>query len=257
MARRIADARPNDQRARRRESGLSRRLPLCYTQSVHGIRPQGPRATGRPRRRQRAPTPLEQLSLGLASGAPRWTFSRLIARSPHQPRIVERLEFVRRFFPELDGVTVHVGQAIRRDVLGWGSMDPERPGIWVRPRRLAYFTIAHELTHLLQARRLVPAGERACDLHALARSPLVIDALPGYLRLPRGMRGRDGPEPSLASVLHRLAREAIARRESGDRRYLSGFERQLAEGYATPPWHRRVSRALAHAAAALRLEFDS
>ena len=224
---------------------------------MHGIRPQGPRAAGRPRRRRRAPTPFEQLSLDLASGAPRWTYSRLIQRSRHQPRIIERLEYVRRFFPELDGVTVHVGQALRRDVLGWGSMDPDRPGIWIRPVRLAYFTIAHELTHLLQARRLVPGGERACDLYALARSPLVIDTLPGYLRLPRGMRGRTGPEPSLASALHRLAREAIARREAGDRRYLSGFERELAKAYAAPPWHRRVRRALAGAIATLRLEFDS
>ena len=154
-------------------------------------------------------------------------------------------------------ITVHVGQAIRRDVLGWGSMDPARPGIWIRPRRLAYFTIAHELTHLLQARKLVPTGERACDLHALARSPLVIDSLPGYLELPGGMRGRSAPEASLASTLHRLAREAIARREAGDRRYLSGFEHALAKAYQAPPWHRRVRRALADAVATLRLELDS
>ena len=229
---------------------------LCYTHSVHGHRPQGRRAAARPGRRRRAPTPLEQLSLELASGAPRWTFSRLIQRSPHQPRIVERLEFVRRFFPELNRVTVHVGQAIRRDVLGWGSMDPARPGIWVRPRRLAYFTIAHELTHLLQARGLVPTGERACDLWALARSPLVIDSLPGYLELPRALRGRREPEPSLASALHQLAREAIARRERGDRRYLAGFEREMAQVYQARPWYRRLAtRALANAAT-LRLDLD-
>ena len=196
------------------------------------------------------------LVLDLASGAPRWTFSRLIQRSPHQPRIVERLEYVRRFFPELDGITVHVGQAIRRDVLGWGSMDPARPGIWVRPRRLAYFTIAHELTHLLQARGLVPTGERACDLWALARSPLVIDALPGYLALPRALRARQGPEPPLASSLNRLAREAIARREAGDRRYLASFERELARAYETRPWRLRAPMHSADAVA-LRLELDA
>jgi hypothetical protein len=223
---------------------------------VHGIRPQGPRAAARPRRRRRAPIPLEQLALDLASGAPRWTYSRLIRRSPHQARIVERLEFVRRFFPELDGVTVHVGQALKRDVLGWGSMDPERPGIWVRPRRLAYFTIAHEMTHLLQARGLVPTGERACDLWALARSPLVIDALPSYLKLPRALRAGPGPEPPLASTLHRLAREAIVRRESGDRRYLAAFERELALAFVPRPWHRRAPARSADAAT-LRLELDA
>ena len=125
-----------------------------------------------------------------------------------------------------------------------------------RPVKLAYFTIAHELTHLLQARGFVPTGERACDLHALARSPLVIDSLPGYLKLPRGLRGRREVEPSLASALHRLAREALARRGAGDRRYLSGFERDLAKAYEVPPWHRRVRRALAGAVATLRLELD-
>jgi hypothetical protein len=146
---------------------------------------------------------------------------------------------VRRFYPELEGITIHVGRAMRRDVLGWGSLDPERPGIWIRPRRLAYFTIAHEMMHLLQARTLVPTGERACDLWALARSPLVIDSLPGYLRLPRGLRARRELEPSLASLLHRLAREAIARRAAGDRRYLAGFERELARAIEVGPLRRR------------------
>jgi hypothetical protein len=223
---------------------------------VHVHRPQGSRAARRPRRRRRVPVPLEQLALDLGSGAPRWTFSRLIRDSPHQSRIVERLDYVRRFFPELDGVTVHVGRALRRDVLGWGSMDPERPGIWVRPRRLDYFTIAHELTHLLQARRLVPTGERACDLWALARSPLVIDALPGYLKLPRAVRGGRRPEPPLASTLHRLACAAIARRDAGDRRYLAGFERELAEAIAPRLWRRRAA-ARAPDVATLRLELDA
>jgi hypothetical protein len=239
-----------------RASDLEPTLELCYTQRVHGHRLQGPRAAARPRRRRRAPVPLEQLALDLASGAPRWTFSRLIRDSPHQPRIVERLEFVRRFFPELDSITIHVGRAIRRDVLGWGSMDPARPGIWVRPRRLAFFTIAHELTHLLQARGLVPGGERACDLWALARSPLVIDSMPGYLKLPRPLRDRRVTEPSLASLLCRLAREAIARRESGDRRYLATFESELAHTFEPRPWRRRAPRISADAAT-LRLGLDA
>ena len=235
---------------------MSRCTALCYTHGVHGLRPQGLIVAMRPRRRPRAPVPLEQLAFDLAAGAPRWTFSRRIRRSPHQPRIVERLEFVRRFFPELEGITIHVGQAIRRDVLGWGSMDPERPGIWVRPRTLAYFTIAHEFTHLLQARRLVPSGERACDLWALARSPLVIDSLPGYLRLPRALRGWRTAEPELAMMLHRLARLAIARRDAGDRRYVAGFERELAHAVGGESWRRRAPRRSADPAT-LHLVFDA
>src|SRR5207249_3365804 len=126
--------------------------------------PTEPEAPGRarpPRRlrgRVRSPRPLEQLLMDFGPARPRWTWSRLVQASPHRARIRERLEFVRRFFPELDELTIHVGLAQKRGVLGWGSLDPERPGVWVRPRRLASFTIAHEFTHLLQARGLVPMG---------------------------------------------------------------------------------------------------
>jgi hypothetical protein len=176
--------------------------------------------------------PLEQLRLDFGPPRPRWSLSRHVQNSPHRPRILERLEFVRRFFPELAGVTVRVGLARKRGVLGWGSLDPKRPGVWVRPRRLAYFTIAHEFTHLLQARDLVPRGERACDLWALARSPLLNDTPPGYLRLPVRLRRRRELEPGLAALLCAAARGALAARERGERRYLALFERELRDAPA-------------------------
>jgi hypothetical protein len=169
--------------------------------------------------------------MDLGPARPRWTFSRLAIRSPHLARIRDRLEVVRRFYPELDDCTIHVGLARKRGVLGWGSLDPERPGIWVRPRRLDSFTIAHEFTHLLQARGLVPQGERPCDLWAMARSPLLIDSLPGYIGLPRALRRRRRPDPSDAAVLHRMARQAIEARARGDRRYLMRFEREVRRAY--------------------------
>jgi hypothetical protein len=160
-------------------------------------------------------------------------FSRLAARSPHLARIRERIEFVRYFFPELEGVTIKVGLALKPGVLGWGSLDPERPGIWIRPRRLDYFTIAHELTHLLQARQLVPRGERACDLWALARSPLVVDTAPGYLALPGRLRGGK-VAPETGAHLCEAARRAIAAREAGDRRYLANFEKEITARFGGP-----------------------
>ncbi len=194
------------------------------------VRRRTSRATPK-RRRKPAPRVLEQLAMDLGPERPRWTFSRLIAGSPHQSRIVEHLEFARRFFPELDGITIHIGQAKKRGVLGWGSLDPERPGIWVRPRQLYLFTIAHEFTHLLQARNLVPRGERQCDLFALARTPLLIDHAPGYLALPMALR-RGRPNPHVAQMLCDCARAAIAAREAGDRRYLQHFEREVAARFA-------------------------
>ncbi len=184
-----------------------------------------------PRPRRRRAIALEQLPLAFDIGPPRWTFSRLVVRSPHFERIRERIEIVRGFFPELAGITVRVGLAQKRGVLGWGSLDPENPGIWVRPRRLELFTIAHEMTHLLQARDLVPRGERACDLWALARSALIIDSAPGYLKLPRRLR-TGALVAADAALLHRLAIEAIAARERGDRRYLLRFEQAVARSHA-------------------------
>jgi len=195
-----------------------------------GGRP-GWRVRPAPARGRRA-RPLEQLSLGLAAVAPRWSLSRLVLRSAHRARIIERLEFVRRFYPELDHSTVRVGLALKRGVLGWGSLDPERPGVWVRPRRLHYFTIAHEFTHLLQARRLVPRGERACDLWSLARSPLLVDHPPGYLALPRALRAQSRVEGWQSVVLHEAARRAIEARAAGERRYLLRFEREAARALA-------------------------
>jgi len=143
---------------------------------------------------------------------------------------MERLELVRRFFPELDPITIRVGLARKRGVLGWGSLDPDHPGIWVRPRRIDSFTVAHELTHLLQARGLAPGGERSCDLFALARSPLLIDQPPSYLKLPRHMR-HTPPTPEQAQVLCELAREAIAARTAGRGRYLARFEAEVARRF--------------------------
>jgi hypothetical protein len=170
--------------------------------------------------------------MDLGPGRPRWDFSRVALRSPHRSRIRERLEFVRRFFPELDGVTVRVGIARKRGVLGWGSLDPDRPGVWVRPRRIDHFTITHEFTHLLQARGLVPRGERACDLWALTRSALLVDRAPSYLRLPRAVRSRQPLDPRHAALLHREAARAVQARERGERRYLVQFERRVREALA-------------------------
>lgn len=200
-----------------------------------GTRSGFERLRGLPARTERSPARtrprarvLEQLTIAFAPVTPRWRFSRPALASPHHARILARLEFVRGFFPELDGITVRVGLVRKPGVLGWGSLDPDQPGVWVRPRRLDAFTIAHELTHLLQARGLVPRGERACDLWALARSPLVVDAAPGYLKVPEAMHRQQALDAGDAALLHRAACRALAARAAGDRRYLRRFELEVA-----------------------------
>ena len=141
----------------------------------------------------------------------RWAFTRPWLGSPHLKRARRELDAVRDHFPELEGLTVRVGLTKRRAVLGLASLG-EVPMIWIRPRRIYRCAIAHELVHLLQARDLVPGGEKTCDLHTLARSPELIDVTPFYLKVPK--RFHDGTHEhrvsrEAARVLHALAVEAL------------------------------------------------
>lgn len=217
---RLADA------ARRIGRDGAAMLAVAEPAPGRGTRRRAPSSPGRKKRTR--PRLLEQTALDLGPERPRWTFSRLAERSPHKARMLEHLEFTRKFFPELDGITIHVGLAQKRGVLGWGSLDPDKPGVWIRPRRTYLFTIAHEFTHLLQARGLVPRGERSCDLFALARSSMLVDHAPSYLRLPRALR-RPKLRPEQAQLLTDCARRALAARDAGDRQYLKTFERMVEE----------------------------
>ncbi|MEP7028445.1 MAG: hypothetical protein ABI960_07610 [Candidatus Eisenbacteria bacterium] len=185
-----------------------------------------PGAAG-PKRRRRAAPPLQP---DPADG--RWDFTRPWHASPHLARARRELDFVRDHFPELEGVTVRVGLTKRRGVLGLASLGAT-PMIWVRPRRLRRFAIAHELTHLLHARGLVPGGEKTCDLYTLARSAAYVDVAPFYLKVPlafhEGGAERRVP-PAAAQVLHALAREAVEGRTA--RSAIQRFERQVAESSA-------------------------
>jgi hypothetical protein len=144
-----------------------------------------------------------------------------LARHPRRDLVLSKVRYARRFFPELDGCALRVGLTRRAA----GLAEPEGQTLWLNPRKLALHTIAHELTHLLQGRRLIPSGERSCDLFALARDASLVDVLPCYLELPPGLAdGRGWLRPGAGRLLHDLAREAVARRARGRRRYIRWFE---------------------------------
>src|SRR5262245_7528806 len=85
-------------------------------------------------------------------------------------------------FPELADQMVTVG--LTKYAEGTAEAEQMRIRLRVRRRRpVSYFTIGHELTHLLQAGGLglVPAGEVQCDVWTLARSELFLDDAPSYL----------------------------------------------------------------------------
>jgi uncharacterized protein (DUF58 family) len=182
--------------------------------------------------RKRA-TPWEQISLDLGGLVVHWRYTGPIRRSRHFGRIRERLEFVRGFFPELEGICIRVGLARSRNVIGVCSLDPDDPAIWVRPRLADAFTMAHELTHLLQARGHLPGGERACDLYALSRSPLLIDSGPTYLKVPEEVCHAKELDTPTRVLLHDVALRALARREAGHRNYLKYFETTFESEYRT------------------------
>jgi hypothetical protein len=139
--------------------------------------------------------------------------------------VLTKVRYVRRFFPELDGLALKIG--LTRTAAGLAELEGDR--LWLNPNRLSLHTIAHELVHLLQGRGLVPHGERSCDLFALAREVTLVDAMPAYLRVPGALADQRGwLKPGVAPVLHRIAVEAAARRERGERRYLRWFENAAA-----------------------------
>jgi len=171
-----------------------------------------------------------QLSFSFVSeppppGAEGHLLTRALREHPSRVRILKMVRFSLRFFPELDGTGLRIGLA--RGAHGYASL--EEPAIWLNPRGLSYQTIAHELVHLLQARGLVPMGERSCDVYSLARDRLLVDAAPVYVDIPDAFATAGGGlRPGAARLLHETAREAISRREAGQRQYIRWFEKRLA-----------------------------
>ncbi|MBD3161879.1 MAG: hypothetical protein GF346_06335 [Candidatus Eisenbacteria bacterium] len=158
-------------------------------------------------------------------GGERPLLSRVLARHPSRRRIVRMVDLALDYFPELEGIPIRIG--IARGAQGYASLD--EPAIWLNPRGLCYQTIAHELVHLLQARGEVPLGERSCDLYSLARALLLVDAAPVYLEIPAALTGPRGTlRPGASRLIHDTAREAVARRGRGERRYIRWFENQVA-----------------------------
>jgi hypothetical protein len=149
-----------------------------------------------------------------------------LARDRRRDQVLTKVRYVRGFFPELDQLRLRVGLTRRAA----GMAELEGNTLWLNPHRLALHIIAHELTHLLQGRRLIPGGERACDLHAMARDPSLVDVPPCYVHTPTSMADTRGwLRPGAGRLLCELAREAIARRSGGERRYIRWLEVRAAE----------------------------
>ncbi|HEU4928992.1 MAG TPA: hypothetical protein VFU38_04115, partial [Candidatus Krumholzibacteria bacterium] len=158
------------------------------------------------------------------ASAPRVVASSVLRKHRLRNDVLRRVDYVRRFFPELDGETITVG--LTRAASGMAVIGGSR--IWLNPSKLSYHTIAHELIHLLQLRELgIPSGEKACDLFSLARHWTLNDDRPSYVRVPLALVGGGAVPETVARVLYEVANEALARRASGQRQYIAFFEREM------------------------------
>lgn len=106
----------------------------------------------------------------------------------------QRIIDVFKYFPELQDEDVYVGwiapRSWARGSCSYSSSFASTSAnmklkINLQPNE-RNFTIAHEFTHLLQARKKeelqIPSGERACDVWTLTRLPIeLLDDYPSYL----------------------------------------------------------------------------
>jgi len=176
-------------------------------------------------------TALAQLELGLfvprGSAPPAVVVTSALRRHRYCRRVLERIGYVRRFFPELGDTTLRVG--LTRAASGMAV--PGGNEIWLNPAQVSNHTIAHEMVHLLQKRdHGIPQGERSCDVFSLARHWTLNDVNPSYAKVPASLLRPDGTlRPEGARLVHLVAADAVARREQGLRNYIAYFETRLRE----------------------------
>ena len=134
-----------------------------------------------------------------------------------------RVDRALAYFPELHDRHVTVG--VTRVADGIALFEDMTVRFDLRRGPPTYYTIGHELTHLLQALRLVPMGEVQCDIWTLARGRLFLDEAPCYLPLPTPVRRRWARHRRRVSY---LCARAICERPQR-RQYIRWLKGQLAE----------------------------
>ena len=158
------------------------------------------------------------------------TFTKM-ANAQFTNEFKKRIIDIFKYFPELRNEIVLVGWIAPH---GWArgscccsSVSTSKPlKISLQPNE-RNFTIAHEFTHLLQARKKeelqIPSGERACDVWALTRLPLeLIDDYPSYIGNYLMRKRWD----TVKNTVRELAFNAIQIRKT-KRQYIVWFEDEV------------------------------
>jgi len=172
-----------------------------------------------------------QLAFEFAAEEREFVLTRPLSRHRFRNNLVRKLHYVRRFFPELDGQSIRVG--LTRAATGLAV--PGGDELWINPSQTSYHSLAHEFVHLLQGKHDIPAGEKSCDVFALARHWTLNDSLPFYVRLPVEFRTNGGKiRPEYARFICATARRAVEMRKAGTRNYISYFEKTLEHHRPSP-----------------------
>ncbi len=150
------------------------------------------------------------------------------------PILMRRIECALAEFPELEPYTLRVGIVLNSN--DHGSADSRNFVIRLNTRAksgMTYFTIAHELTHLLQkpgGLGTVPYGEVQCDIYALARSALFTDDMPTYLP---GLRCKRRAWIHHSAAVRELCMQAIEIRKVR-RTYITWLSQAIDQYFSGP-----------------------
>jgi hypothetical protein len=138
-------------------------------------------------------------------------------------------------FPELGNQTITVGYTrahLGSAILQRSPGAHEKLTIRLKVRKLTYNTIGHELTHLVQGlsgknpaerKSHIPSGEKQCDIWTLARSELLCDDAPTYLKLKKEIHQNWA---RYAAAVRALCIAAIEKRKS-HRLYIQWLEAEI------------------------------
>ncbi|UCE80947.1 MAG: hypothetical protein JSV94_00450 [Methanobacteriota archaeon] len=162
-----------------------------------------------------------------------WTRKALSLTPKLRDEVDRRVRRLHPYFPEIrrkmkigltrsyDGLALQSDDGVVKLML---DVRKARNGDYRSP---TFWTIAHELMHLAQFNtNKIPAGERACDLHTLARlPPKYIDEAPSYLVIAKNIRRNWNSE--YASLAHEIARQALRKRTNGVRNYIAWWEEKF------------------------------
>ncbi len=161
------------------------------------------------------------------AAAPPFVVTRPLQGHGRCNHILDRVRYVRRFFPELDGKTIKIG--LTRAASGMAIMGGHE--IWLNPSAVSYHTISHEFVHLIQnTARGVPQGERSCDVFSMARDWTLNDVPPSYVSVPMDLLDLGGRlSQHGARMTFQAAREAVNKRGEGLRQYITYFELRVRE----------------------------